>query len=84
MAGVAYCTITFAGGLAGGIYVIELEWSGANAFLLADTTYQNVTAATLCGATLDENGDKATITVLARTATAVQAIGECVRNFETP
>src|SRR3989344_3833353 len=41
MAGVADCTITFAGGLAGGIYVIELEWSGANAFLLADTPYHN-------------------------------------------
>jgi hypothetical protein len=82
----ADCTVTFANGVAGGIYVLEVIAAGAtgNNIVLADTTYQTETEEAVCnaaGGTADADGDTVSLVLLARAADGVQFLSCAVNDI---
>src|SRR3989339_966801 len=72
------CSITFSGGVAGAIVVIQLEYSGTDNFTFADTTPQVELIEQVCadsaGAEPDANGDIVTLTIRMLDATSPQVL----------
>lgn len=60
------CTLSFSGGATGGIYMLQLNWSGPYDFILSSTGGVNRTIEQNCAnptATADDNGDIAILTI---------------------
>ena len=80
------CVVTFASGKVGGIYVLEVINGGGvtgDFPTFASTTNQAVTPKAVCnagGGTSDALADKATILLMARTASDVQILS-CASNI---
>ncbi|OGF78043.1 hypothetical protein A3A15_03545 [Candidatus Giovannonibacteria bacterium RIFCSPLOWO2_01_FULL_43_60] len=80
------CVVTFAGGVAGNIYILEVINGGGTTGdfpTFAATTHQAVTPKAVCnagGGTSDALADKATMLLLARSATEMQILS-CASNI---